>query len=250
MKVIIVEDESTAILKLEALLKKADPAIEIIGKLESVKDAVSWIKNHPSPDLGFFDIQLSDDISFRIFDHCEVDFPVVFITAFDDYLLRAFEYNSLHYVLKPINEEKISGVLHKIRKIEKHFVHNSLREISSGGKNETHFKSRLVVRKGLDFSPVEVSDIAYIFTEHKITFIRDKLEGIYMIDQTLSDLEKDLDPRIFFRVNRQYLVNISAIKKFRSIDQSKILIDLSPKSKDEVIISKEHAPAFRKWIGK
>ncbi len=248
MKVIIVEDESTAVLKLEKLLKDADPSIQITGRTVSVKDTVTWLRDNPAPDLGFFDIQLSDDISFRIFDKHEINFPVVFVTAYDDYLLKAFEYNSVHYILKPVNAEKIRQALEKVRKLGKHFVNSGLRDILSENRPGYAYKSRLVVRKGIEFAPIEIKDIAYIYSLHKISFARLKEKEIYILDQTLSDLVPDLDPAMFLRVNRQYIVNIDAITRFKPIEHGKIKIELDPSPDEDVIISKENAAAFRKWI--
>ena len=250
MRVIIVEDESTAVLKLEKLLKDADPSIEITGKPGSVKDTVTWLRDNPAPDLGFFDIQLSDDISFRIFDQSEINFPVVFVTAYDDYLLKAFEYNSVHYILKPVNAEKIRQALQKVKKLEKLFTNSGLRNILSENRPGQGYKSRLVVRKGIDYAPIDIQDIAYIFSQHKISFVRNKEKAIYILDQTLTDLELELDPALFFRANRQYIIHIDAIALFRSVENGKIKLELNPSPGEDVIVSKENAVAFRKWITK
>ncbi|MBR9999860.1 MAG: response regulator transcription factor [Cyclobacteriaceae bacterium] len=248
MKVIIIEDEDIAIRKLKNILKSVDPAIQILASLESVKDAVSWIRHNPEPDLGFVDIQLSDDISFEIFKQCEVNFPVVFVTAYDDYLLRAFDHNAIHYLLKPVTVEKISLVLDKLKKIENHFVNAGIRNFLLKGEKNQGIKKRLVVKKGVDFAPLDVENIAYFFIEHKISFVRDQSANTYTTDDSLAEIESTLDPGKFFRVNRQYIVRISAIKKFSSIEYGKIRLQLEPPTGEDVIIGKENAIKFRKWI--
>ncbi len=242
MTILIVEDEITATKKLEALLKRVKPAVEIMAKLESVKEAVTWITTNPKPALAFFDIQLADDVSFEIFKQCDVTFPVIFVTAYDSYLLQAFEQNTIHYLLKPITEEKVREALEKFERFAQHFgtVNNPLSKSDS--------KNTLLVRKGMNFVPLDVNRIAYIFSEHKISFAKDDQGSIYLVDRSLTDLENTLDPKVFFRANRQYLVGLHAIEKYRSIEQSKIKLDLRPAAKEEVIIGKENAGSFRKWI--
>ncbi len=235
MKVLIVEDEITATKKLEALLNKAAPGIEILARLESVKETVDWIRKNQEPDVAFFDIQLADDVSFEIFKQCDVTFPVIFVTAYDDYLLQAFEQNTIHYLLKPITEEKVREGLAKLSRVAEHFGGINKPENTKGSKD------KLLVRKGMSFVPLETNRISYIFSEHKVSFAKDDQGTIYLIDQSLNDLEKMLDPKKFFRANRQYLVSLQAIDKYRSIDQSKIKLDLKPATRQEVIIGKENA---------
>lgn len=242
MNIIIVEDEVTATRKLETLLKRIKPEIEVLARLESVKETVSWIKQNKPPNLAFFDIQLADDVSFEIFKQVEVTFPVIFVTAYDNYLLQAFEQNTIHYLLKPITEDKVRVGLEKLDRVAELFGSFNIPE------NTDNTKDRLLVRKGVNFIPIDTNRISYIFSEHKISFAKDNEGTIYMLDQSLSELEKMLDPKRFFRANRQYLVNLQSIKKFRSIEQSKIKLDLNPPTKEDVIIGKENAGMFRKWI--
>ncbi len=244
MKVIIVEDEITATKKLEDLLNKVEPGIQIAARLESVKDTVAWIKQHTKPDVAFFDIQLSDDVSFEIFKRCEVDFPVIFVTAYDNYLLQAFEQSTIHYLLKPVTEAKVKIALDKLQRMAAHFKHTPIVD------DLKYEHSRLMVRKGLAYIPLDVANLAYVFSEHKLSFAKDFEGSVYLVDQSLTELENKLDTRQFFRVNRQYLVNFKAIDQFKSIEQSKIQLDLKPVAKEQVIIGKENAVAFRSWVKK
>lgn len=248
MRVILVEDEAHARRQLAAHLRQILPEIEIAAELETVRDAVRWIEAHPAPDLAFFDIQLADDTSFAIFEQAKVDFPVVFVTAFDDYLLKAFEYNSIHYLLKPISREKVAGALKKARALEDHFLRTGFRELISRKTGSQPAPERLIVRKGLDFVPLSVAEIAYCFSEHKVTFARDFGGETYIVDPSLTELEGILGDSLFFRANRQFLVRKNAIKKYKSVDQSKIELDLMPPPGKPVVIGKENASVFRKWI--
>jgi two-component system LytT family response regulator len=245
MRVIILEDEVVASRGLTQILKKMNPHIEVVAVLESVQESVDWIKHHESPDLAFFDIQLADDTSFEVFKKCQVSFPVIFVTAYDHYLLQAFEHNSIHYLLKPINKEKIKQALDKFADLKEWFLTQHQQTLIQTLGQPT---PRILVRKGLEHVSIEQTQIAYIFTEHKISFVKTTTGENYMADHSLSQLAKDLPTTLFFRVNRQYLVNIGAIKSYRSVEQSKIRLELLPSAGQEVIIGKEQAVNFRKWI--
>ena len=247
MKILIIEDEATAVQKLSNMLLNLNPSIEIVGTAESVKDSLHWLKNNPGPDLAFVDVQLSDDNSFEIFKQFEVRFPVIFTTAYDDYILQSFEYNSIDYLLKPLKEERLQKALQKVRKLETHFIQHKFNELFDRKTSVSPKKQRFVVKKGVDFVSVNVKEVAYFFTEYRIVFLRDQQGNKYIIDKTLAELQEALG-NDFFRVNRKYLVGIEAIVKFRS-DQGKILVELDPEVKEEVVVSKENAPNFRAWIG-
>lgn len=247
MKVLIIEDEATAVDKLCNMLLRLDASIEIVGTTESVKSSLEWLRNNPGPDLAFVDVQLSDDNSFEIFKQFEVRFPVIFTTAYDDYILQSFEYNSIDYLLKPLQEERLQKALQKVKKLETHFVQHKFNELFDRKAEASSKKQRFVVKKGVDFVSINIKEVAYFFTEYRIVFLRDTQGDKYIIDKTLADLQEELGPD-FFRVNRKYLVSIEAISKFRS-DNGKILVDLIPKVNEEVVVSKENAPNFRAWIG-
>ncbi|MDN5201474.1 LytTR family DNA-binding domain-containing protein [Fulvivirgaceae bacterium BMA10] len=247
-QVIIIEDESTAVEKLVAMLQHVDPLIEVVASLESVKETLDWLAKNQKPDLAFVDVQLSDDTSFEIFKQQEISFPVIFTTAYDEYIMESFEYNSIDYLLKPIQEDRLRKALEKVKKLETHFLQHKFNQIFEQGTiNNQTFKRRFLVKKGVDYVSVNTKDIAYFFTEYKIVFLRDKKGDKYIIDKTLTELEQELDPDNFFRANRKYLVNIEAIEKFKS-DNGKIALQISPATNEEVTVSKENAPNFRKWI--
>jgi DNA-binding LytR/AlgR family response regulator len=246
MNVIIIEDELLAQEKLEAMMQRLDPDIKIMARLASVKETIQWLYRNPRPDLAFVDIQLADDHCFEIFRQYMVDFPVVFTTAYDKYLLQSFEYNTIDYLLKPITEEKLARALHKIRSMERHFIQQNIMALVQQERKPGKL-SRLVVRKGTDFIALNVDDAAYFFTDHKIVFVRDFSGRQLMVDSTLSELQEMLDGEKFFRLNRKYLSSHRAIEKFKS-DNGKIKVFLQPPVREDVHVSKETAPSFRLWI--
>ena len=246
MKVIIIEDELLAQAKLEAMLHALDKSIEIIAKINSVEEALRWLSSHPSPDLAFVDIQLSDDHSFEIFRKHPVSFPVIFTTAYDKYLLESFEFNSVDYLLKPITEEKLKRSLDKVKKLEQHFLQGNILKLIEHTSSPS--KTRIVAKKGNEYVALELDEVAYFFTEHKLVFVRDFSGRQLIVDKNLADLESTLDKNRFFRLNRKFIAQLKAIEKFKS-DKGKIRIYLKPEMKEEIHVSKESAPEFRLWVG-
>lgn len=245
MKVIIIEDELLAQAKLEAMLTSLDKSIEVLAKINSVQEALRWISTHPSPDLAFVDIQLSDDHSFEIFRRLPVNFPVIFTTAYDKYLLESFEFNSVDYLLKPITEEKLKRSLEKVKKLEYHFLQGNILRLVERG---TPAKTRIVAKKGNEFIALDLDDVAYFYTEHKLVFVKDFAGRQLIVDKNLGDLESTLDKNRFFRLNRKFIAQLKAIERFKP-DKGKIRVYLRPEMKEEIHVSKETAPEFRVWIG-
>lgn len=246
MKVIIIEDELPARAKLVAMLKGINANIQVVAQLGSVKESLDWLRNNPEPELAFVDIQLSDDHSFEIFKVYPVKFPVIFTTAYDKYLLESFEFNAIDYLLKPITEEKLKRSLDKIQKLEQHFLQGNILKLiqnqSSGAK------TRIVARRGTEFIALNLDETAYFFTEHKVVFVRDFNGRQMIVDKNLAELDAMLDKGTFFRINRKIIANIKAIERFKP-DNGKIQVFLKPEIKEDVHVSKETAPDFRKWVG-
>ena len=246
MKVIIIEDELLAQAKLEAMLNSLDKSIEVLAKINSVQEALWWISTHPSPDLAFVDIQLSDDHSFEIFRKLPVNFPVIFTTAYDKYLLESFEFNSVDYLLKPITEAKLKRSLEKVKKLEYHFLQGNILKLMEHTTPSP--KARIVAKKGNEFIALDLDDVAYFYTEHKLVFVKDFAGRQLIVDKNLGDLESTLDRNRFFRLNRKFIAQLKAIERFKP-DKGKIKIYLKPEMKEEIHVSKETAPEFRVWIG-
>lgn len=243
MRVLIIEDELPARAKLEVMLKKLQPDAIVVAQLGSVKESVKWLTSNQHPDLAFVDIQLSDDHSFEIFRQIPVKFPVVFTTAFDKYLLESFEFNSIDYLLKPITEERLARSLTKVRNLENHFLHGNIFKLMQPERQ----KNRIIGKKGTEFIALEVEEVAYFFTEHKVVFVRDFLGRQLIMDKTLAEIEDQLDKTKFFRLNRKFIAQLKAIERFKP-DNGKIRIFLRPEMKEEIHVSKESAPEFRMWV--
>ena len=263
MKVLIVEDEKPASENLIEELQAIDDKIDVVAGCYSVDETVRWLNRNPQPDLILMDIQLSDGLSFNIFKACEVTCPVIFTTAYDKYLTQAFEYSSIDYLLKPISQDKLKGAIRKYKTLRNHFVNtqehlNGLYGNGSNGNGEPglstghpadRIRSRILVRKGVEFQAVRVEDTGYFFTEHKLIFLVDKDNRKYMAEKSnLSELEEELDRNIFYRANRKYIINANYIRRFKPLERSKISVELTLPVNEEIIISQENAAAFKKWI--
>ena len=253
MKVLIVEDERPASENLVEELQAIDDDIDVVAGCNSVDETVRWLNKNPQPDLILMDIQLSDGLSFNIFKACEVTCPVIFTTAYDKYLTQAFEYSSIDYLLKPIAQDKLRNAIRKYKALRNHFVNNH--ENNSNGHSLPDYlsqdrkKSRILVRKGVDFQAVRVEDTGYFFTEHKLIFLVDKENRKYMAEKNnLSELEEELDKNIFYRANRKYIINANYIKRFKPLERSKISVELTLPVSEEIIISQENSAGFKKWI--
>jgi len=244
MNVIIIEDELLAQAKLESMLNALDSAIAVKAKLSSVKDSMQWLLHNPPPDLAFVDIQLADDHSFEIFRKFPIRFPVIFTTAYDKYLLESFEFNSIDYLLKPITEDKLKRSLEKVSTLRQHFLQENILQLVS---TKAPAPQRIIAKKGTEFVALDLNEVAYFFTEHKVVFARDFSGRQLILDKNLAELESELDQSTFFRINRKYIANIKSIERFKS-DNGKIRIFLKPEMKEEVHVSKETAPEFREWV--
>lgn len=245
MDVIIIEDELPARDKLESMLTSIDPKISVIAKLGSVAESLRWLETHQNPELAFVDIQLSDDHSFEIFKKRSIKFPVIFTTAYDKYILESFEFNAIDYLLKPITETKLARAIEKMKTLKNHFLQENILNLIN--KKRTGL-SRIVGRKGTEFIALNIEDLAYFFSEHKIVFVRDFTGKQLIVDKNLTELESVLPSEQFFRINRKFIAHQKAIDRFKP-DNGKIQIFLRPEIKEIIHVSKETAPDFRKWIG-
>jgi two-component system, LytTR family, response regulator len=248
MKVIIIEDEKPAAEKLQKALQKADSSIEVLALLNSIESATAWLQQNPLPALIFMDIELSDGLSFKIFEKINIACPVIFCTAYDEYWQEAFEHNSIDYLLKPVKQEKLETALAKYDKLKQYFAGNFqqlLQPLPATGA----FKKRFLVKRGLDYVSIRTEDIAYFYATHKLICLVDNRNQKFILDQSLADIEKQLDPSQFYRVNRKYLVQSNAIKKIKTWPKSKLQLELEPAPAEEVIISQENVAAFKEWMG-
>jgi len=250
MKTIIIEDEDFAARRIENMILECDPAIEIIAKLQSVKESIAWLKANPHPDLIFLDIQLDDDLSFAIFDQIDVKSNIIFTTAFDEYAIKAFKLKSIDYLLKPISQVDLKQAIIKYKNwsSEKNVVIDS-KELRNLLKTpQPVFRERFSVTVGEKLKSINVEDIAYFFSTSGITFVVMNTKNQYSIDLSLEALKDQLNPSEFFRVNRQYFVRLKAISNVYVFPKSKLKLELTPPSQDEIFVSQEKVPDFKRWM--
>lgn len=248
MRILIVEDELPALENLQACIADADKSLTVSGVTKSVAETITWLKSNTTPDLVLMDIQLSDGLSFHIFNEYPLQCPVIFTTAYDKYIVDAFNYNCIDYLLKPVDLSKLTHTLHKYKNLQQYFLYNytSLLQHFNIDKKT---KSRIVVKKGTEFMSLKLEDVVYFFTENKIAFAVDKQNKKYLCEiSSLLDIEAMLDEKRFFRVNRKYIVAADYITKFKSIDKSKISVEIMLPVNEQIIVSQEKASLFKKWI--
>ncbi len=253
MNVIIIEDESGVAQNLVDILGEIEPGIRVLGIIESVKDAVTWLRENPDPELGFFDIRLADGDSFEIFEKVEVNFPVIFTTAYDEYAIKAFKVNSIDYLLKPIDKKSLIAALNKYEAFYKKdtIVDNTLllKAIEQLRlKDEKKFKKSFLVYIRDQILPVSVEDIAYFFLENEVVYCVTFKDKKFVIDQTLDRISSQTDPESFFRANRQYIVSRKTVKSADQHFNRKLKLNLSPSPNEDVFISKTKVTEFKEWL--
>jgi DNA-binding LytR/AlgR family response regulator len=248
MKVLIVEDEAPAYRRLEKLIKESNHNAEVVGIIQSVKDGIEWFNNNPSPDLILSDIQLADDLSFTIYKQLNIITPIIFITAFDEYAINAFKFYSIDYLLKPVSADDLNAGLQKYKTIHKSQDVNNFDDIINR-LIEKKYRERLLVYSGDSLIPFNCSDIAYFMSEDGLTIMVTNENRKHLIGESLDTLEQELNPKDFFRANRQYLVSSRAINKIHNFGNQKLKLSITPSEDEGIIISKLKATAFKNWIG-
>ena len=250
MHVLIIEDEDQAARRLESVINRVDPSIRIVGRTDSVKSSVRWLRSNPAPDLIFMDIQLGDGLSFEIFDRTDVKSPVVFTTAYDEFALRAFKVNSIDYILKPVDEADVRASITKLNDLISRGRSGSMMEsIGQVVQMLTRkFKERFVVKVGEHLRTIEVKDISYFFSKDKATFAAAADGRVHILDFALEQIEGMVDPQVFFRVNRKYLIRADAINDIISFSNSRLKVILKGGADDDVIVARERVQEFRAWL--
>jgi DNA-binding LytR/AlgR family response regulator len=249
MKILVIEDEKPAARRLIQLIQERMPDAEIYDSIDTVTAAVTWLKNNPEPELIFLDIQLADGISFEIFEKVKVTAPIIFCTAYDQYAIKAFKLNSIDYLLKPVDPEELTNALEKFKMGRKEPA-ISLDQIRSLIQPpQKSFKTRFLVKIGERIQTVDVQDIAFFYSEDKVTFLQTRAGKKYIIDYTLDELEEMVSPDTFFRLNRKYISSISAIKDVFTYSNSRLKIHLENCADNDILISREKMGAFKSWLG-
>jgi DNA-binding LytR/AlgR family response regulator len=249
LNTIIIEDERPARENLIQALTRVSPEVKIIATLSTVKEGIDYLTTSCTADIIFSDVQLPDGLSFGIFRHAQVQVPVIFITGFDEFMMNAFEYNGIDYLLKPVDEKELEKALQKYKMLQNHFTSKAAELSRLLGYTDSRKKSRMVVKKGMENIALQLDNIVLFYTENKVVYVIDRTGKKYLSDKNLGELEEELDENRFFRANRQYIINIDYVKGFKSFEKVKLLVDLMVSEiNHSIIISQETAPAFRKWV--
>ena len=250
MDVIIIEDEKPSARLLKRMLEKQH--VNVHQMLHSVEEAVEWFQNNPHPDLIFLDIQLSDGLSFEIFDVVEIKSAIIFTTAFDEYALQAFKLNSIDYLLKPIDEEELQIAVKKYMtfKPTSQNVQFNFEDIKKLLVNpvEQEYKKRFTTRIGQHIKMISVDEIECFYSENKGTYAHTKDGRDYLLETTLEQLETELSPEFFFRISRKFYVNINSIKDIISYTNSRLQLKMNSYKEQEVVVARERVKDFKLWL--
>lgn len=251
MKVVVFEDEKLASERLIELIQELRPKVEILASLKSVEAGLMWLQNNEEPDLIVSDIQLLDGSSFEIFNQHPIKCPVIFTTAYDEYAIKAFQVNSVDYLLKPIQKQKLENALQKYDERTSSSGSQSLdidkiREVIQG--SNVQYKSRFLVKYGQRIKAIPVEQIAYFYSQDKLTYLV-TFEGKKLpLDQTLEELETVLNPDNYFRVNRKFIVHFDSVSDIHPYFKGRVKLDLQPESGEDIVISSDKTPLFKQWL--
>jgi len=251
MQVLIIEDETPAAQKLERYLLKCDAEIKVVKVIASISESVTWLKqNQERISLIFMDIQLTDGLSFDIFSQVSVTKPLIFTTAFDEYAIDAFKLNSVDYLLKPITFTDLSNALKKLTKLKLSL--NDIEDRSNAIQHiaQKRYKDRFLVKLGNNIHSIEIEKISFFYSEGRTIYLVSNDNKKFIIDYKMQDLEEMIDPNQFFRVNRSFIIRLKSISNVAVYSNSRLKIDMSPSSKDEIIVSREKVNAFKEWLDK
>lgn len=252
MKTLIIEDEKAALRNLKAAMKEVDTQFDIIGETDSVTGTLEWFASHPMPELVFMDIHLADGSAFGIFDHTDITCPIIFTTAYDEYALQAFRVNSIAYLLKPISSTDLQKAIDKLKRFggfSSQPTATDLQAVMRALKQEENYKTHFLVPiKGDRFIPVSVEQICYFYIDEGAVKAVTQSADTFDFQQTLDELAEQLNPRQFFRANRQYIIAHKAITGVSLWFGGRMVLQLTPPTKEKVIISKARVSAFRDWF--
>lgn len=254
MKILIVEDEELAAERLLQLIRELEPEVEAYGPLDTVVATVAHLKTNPVYDLIFLDIQLADGKSFSVFEECDVVTPVIFTTAYDEYALQAFDLNSIDYLLKPVKRGKLKSSLEKFRTLKAYFgkdnPNSQLYELIRNLKMQqpSAYKDRFLISKGDAMIPVKVSEISCFYAEDKEVLLLTHDNKRYIIPHSVEEISAKLDPKLFFRVNRQFIISADDIRKVHNYFNFKLKVEMKADPKLEIIVSRAKTSVFKAWM--
>ena len=252
MKVLIIEDEKFAVERLSFFLQQQEQPVTIVATTDTVENSVNFLETAPELDLIFMDIALGDGKSFEIFEKTKVPCPVIFITAYDEYAIQAFKHNSIDYLLKPLKKTELEFALNKFRNqtvaLQDQFDFSKLLEQFK--EKREGYKTRFMVKKGTRLFSINANEVAFFYTKERLQYIKTFEKEDYIVENNLDELESQLDPAHFFRVNRQFIINHPAIDKMHLWFDGKIKLSVNPAAYEDIIISRLRANDFKKWLGK
>jgi two-component system, LytTR family, response regulator LytT len=254
MNIFIIEDEPLAVQKISKLLLEVEPNTKISGTADGIESSVEWLQNNPTPDLILVDIELCDGQSFEIFNLIEVQSPIIFTTSYDEYAIQAFRVNSVDYLLKPIKKNDLSRALQKYERFN--YQNNASIDISKlvyelkKQNAPREFRSRFLVKQGQKLIPIEVDEIAYFYSEDSLSFFISFVGVKYIFDYSLEEIEQMIDPKLFFRISRQFILGVKSIVQIHNHFNGKLKLDLKPTNEREIIVSRERVADFKAWMGR
>jgi DNA-binding LytR/AlgR family response regulator len=255
MTILIIEDEELAVKRLKGILKEVAPTAIVVADTDSIESSVEWLQKNTAPDLILMDIELNDGQSFEIFDLVEVKSTVIFTTSYDEYAIKAFKVNSADYLLKPIEKEDLAAALKKYEGLKEHYSssHSIVEQLIKGLQQSMHsreYRNRFLVKQGSKLMSVNVSDIAYFYTDGRLNFFKTKDNKKFVIDYSLEEVDTMLEPGTYFRINRSFSVSVTSVAKIDDFFGQRLILDLKPAIEKEVLVSRERVTDFKKWMGK
>lgn len=251
MNILIVEDEQAAAKNLKYLIHTVEPSASIENVIDTVYEAINYFNNNPTADLVFMDIHLADGICFDIFEKVKTNIPIIFTTAYDEYAMKAFKVNSIDYLLKPIDADDLKESINKYKSLQHNPINPDkfleLIELINNTNKKSHKQTYLVQQRDT-LIPLSVDDVAYFTIDLGIIKAITMNKESYVLDRNLDDIESDINPKLFFRVNRQYIVQRKAIKDLKLYFNGKLILNVNPPAKEQIIISKAKAPVLKAWL--
>ena len=256
MKILIVEDEELAVKKLQKTLLSIDRMVEVVGVTDSIKSTVDFLKQNSAPDLILMDIELADGQSFEVFNMIQVKNPVIFITSYDEYALKAFKVNSVDYLLKPVQKDELEAALNKYKELNNSDnnkgtsdINNLIKELQSKLQPKEYSK-RFLVKQAQKLVSIEVDEIAYFYSDGRLNFFKTRDNRKFVVDYTMDELSDMLDPDKYFRISRSFYVSVDAIDQIHDYFGNRLLLNLTPALDKEALVSREKVMDFKKWMGK
>jgi DNA-binding LytR/AlgR family response regulator len=254
IKIVIIEDEKPAQRLLQETLKEISILTEVVICLDSIQSAVKWFGNNPHPEIVLMDIQLSDGLSFDIFKQIDIESMIIFTTAYDDYAIQSFKVNSLDYLLKPVEKDELQSAFEKYQQYNRRFLKENISAIDFSElitiikSEKIEYRKRFLIQSNESFFHIETTQVAFINSRQGITFVRTFDKREYPINFSLQSLKEQLDPEQFFKVNRQVIINMNVIKKVHSYFNGKLKLETIPSYYEDIVIGKDKAAEFRRWL--